>query len=161
MGGFTKLMLKDTSTENIRKHNELLAKAKVRKEIRFYSEDDVKLEYEYFKKGDGNFPEHQFPKDKINSYEDFTKYWSTEALGEVFVPKFGTLTFDCYFGRTSNNAMKCLKDYIVNVLISSEYFLDSPFAYAGGSWSTFLERCSASKLDLKIIEENIREKTFA
>ena len=154
MGGFTKLMLRDTSIENIRKHNELLAKAKVRKEIRFYSEDDVKLEYEYFKKGDGYFPDDQFPKDKIKSYKDFTKYWNTEAMGEVFVPKFGTLTFDCYFGRTSKNAMKCIKNYIVDALLSD----DSPFEYAGGSWSTFLERCSASKLDLELINDKIIER---
>jgi len=158
MGGFTKLVLKDKSIENIRKHNELLSKAKVRKSIRFYSEDDVRLEYEAFLKNDGVFPEYQFPKDKINSYEDFTKYWSTEALGEIFVPKFGMLTFDCYFGRTSNNAMKCLKNYIVDAFLLSEYFLDSPFEYAGGSWSTYLERCSASKLDLQLINEKIIER---
>ena len=158
MGGFTKLMLKDTSIENIRKHNELLAKAKVRKEIRFYSEDDVKLEYEYFKKGDGYFPDDQFPKDKINSYEDFTKYWSTEALGEVFVPEFGSLTFDCYFGRTSNNAMKCIKNYIVDTLVNADDWFSPVFDYASGSWSTFLERCSASKFDVFYINEKIREK---
>ena len=158
MGGFTKLVLKDKSVENIRKHNELLSKAKVRKGIRFYSEDDVRLEYDAFLNNQGVFPEHSFPKDKIKSYDDFTKYWSTEALGEVFVPKFGTLTFDCYFGRTSDNAMKCLKNYIVDTLLLSEYFLDSPFEYASGSWSTYLERCSASKLDLELINEKIEDK---
>lgn len=158
MGGFTKIVLKDKSIENIRKHNELLAKAKVRKEIRFYSEDDVKLEYEAFLKGEGAFPEHSFPKDKIKSYKDFTNYWSTEALGEVFVPKFGSLTFDCYFGRTSNNAMKCLKNYIIDTLLLREYSMDSPFEYADGSWTTFLERCSASKLNLELINEKIIEK---
>ena len=158
MGGFTKLVLKDKSVENIRKHNELLSKAKVRKGIRFYSEDDVRLEYDAFLNNQGVFPEHSFPKDKIKSYDDFTKYWSTEALGEVFVPKFGTLTFDCYFGRTSDNAMKCLKNYIVDTLLLSEYFLDSPFEHASGSWSTYLERCSASKLDLELINEKIEDK---
>jgi hypothetical protein len=158
MGGFTVLALKDKSVENIRKHNELLSKAKVRKGIRFYSEDDVRLEYDAFLNNQGVFPEHSFPKDKIKSYDDFTKYWSTEALGEVFVPKFGTLTFDCYFGRTSDNAMKCLKNYIVDTLLLSEYFLDSPFEYASGSWSTYLERCSASKLDLELINEKIEDK---
>ena len=158
MGGFTKLVLKDKSIENIRKHNELLSKAKVRKGIRFYSEDDVRLEYDAFLNNQGVFPEHSFPKDKIKTYNDFTKYWSSEALGEVFVPKFGTLTFDCYFGRTSDNAMKCLKNYIVDTLLLNEYFLDSPFEYASGSWSTYLERCSASKLDLELINEKIEDK---
>jgi hypothetical protein len=158
MGGFTKLVLKDKSIENIRKHNELLSKAKVRKGIRFYSDDDVRLEYDAFLNNEGIFPEHSFPKDKIKTYNDFTKYWSSEALGEIFVPKFGTLTFDCYFGRTSDNAMKCLKNYIVDTLLLSEYFLKSPFEYASGSWSTYLERCSASKLDLELINEKIEDK---
>ncbi len=158
MGGFTKLVLKDKSVENIRKHNELLSKAKVRKGIRFYSDDDVRLEYDAFLNNEGVFPERSFPKDKIKTYNDFTKYWSSEALGEVFVPKFGTLTFDCYFGRTSDNAMKCLKNYIVDTLLLNEYFLDSPFEYASGSWSTYLERCSASKLDLELINEKIEDK---
>ncbi len=158
MGGFTQLKLKDTSTENIAKHNKMLGEAKVRKGIRFYSEDDVKLEYEYFKKNDGYFPENQFPKDKIKSYKDFTKYWSTEALGAMFCPPFGTLTFDCYFNRTSNNAMKCIKDYIINALLLQEYFMNTPFEYASGSWSTYLERCSASKLDLEMMKEKISEK---
>ena len=158
MGGFTKLVLKDKSIDNIRKHNELLSKAKVRKGIRFYSDDDVRLEYDAFLNNEGIFPEHSFPKDKIKTYNDFTKYWSSEALGEIFVPKFGTLTFDCYFGRTSDNAMKCLKNYIVDTLLLSEYFLKSPFEYASGSWSTYLERCSASKLDLELINEKIEDK---
>ena len=29
----------------------------------------------------------QLTKDKINSLDDFKKYWSPEALGENFVPK--------------------------------------------------------------------------
>lgn len=154
MGGFTKIQLKDTSAENIAKHNKMLEAAKVRKSIRFYSEDDVKFEYDGFVAGTGHFPEHLFPKDKINSYEDFTKYWSTEALGEIFVPPFGCLTFDCYFGRTSNNAMKCIKNYIIDALLE-EPFGEQVFAEVGGSWSTFLERCSASKLALELINEKI------
>ena len=155
MGGFTQLFLKDISAENIKKHNKMLDDAKVKKGIRFYSEDDVKLEYEYFKKEDGYFPNDQFPRDKINSYEDFTKYWSTEALGSVFCPEFGSLSFDCYFGRTSNNAMKCIKDYIVEAILLEEYFMNTPFKKASGSWTTFLERCSASKLNLELINEKV------
>ena len=80
-------------------------------------------------------------------------------MGEVFVPKFGSLTFDCYFGRTSKNAMKCLKNYIVDTLLLPEYSMEnSPFKYADGSWTTFLERCSASKLNLELINEKIIEK---
>ena len=158
MGGFTTLKLNDTSTDNIAKHNKMLDDAKVRKGIRFYSEDDVKLEYKYFLKNDGVFSDNQFPRDKINSYEDFTKYWSTEALGEVFCPEFGMLKFDCYFGRTSDNAMKCLKNYIVDAILLPEYFMNTPFAYASGSWSTYLERCSASKLIIELITEKVKER---
>jgi len=155
MGGFTSIKLKDTSAENIAKHNKMLADAKVRKSIRFYSEDDVKLEYEAFVAGEGEFPERLFPKDKINSYEDFTNYWNREHLGATFCPAFGELTFDVYFGRTSNNAMKCIKDYIITALLETPF--ESPFDEVSGSWSTFLERCSASKLDLEMINEKIIE----
>lgn len=158
MGGFTTLRLKDTSKKNIDKHNQMLKDAKVRKDLRFYSEDDVKFEYKAFINYEGEFPSHLFPREKIKNYQDFTKYWSTEALGEVFCPKFGTLKFDCYFGRTSNNAMKCLKNYIINALLLIENTGKSPFEYADGSWSTYLERCGASKLNLELINERIIEK---
>lgn len=157
MGGFTQLKLKDTSEENIAKHNKMLDDAGVAKKYRFYSEDDVKKEYEYFVKDDGVFPEHRFPKDKIKSYKDFKKYWNPEALGEVFCPPFGTLQFDCYFGRTSKRAMKAIKNYIVNALIA-EGVGKTPFESASGSWTTFLERCSASKLNLELINEKIKSR---
>jgi hypothetical protein len=158
MGGFTELKLKDSSKENIAKHNKMLDEAKVKKGIRFYSEDDVLLEYESFMNYEGVFPAHLFPRDKIKNYQDFTKYWSTEALGATFCPPFGTLTFDCYFNRTTANAMKCIKNYIINALLLQEYFMKSPFEYASGSWSTFLERCSVSKLGLELINEKIKDK---
>ena len=158
MGGFTTLKLKDCSEENIKKHNELLRKHKVRKSISFYSESDIELEYLVFKDGKGHFPNHLFPADKIKTYRDFKKYWNPKALGEVFCPNNGTLVFDCYFGRTSDNAMRCLKNYIIDALLLSEYFLNTPFEYASGSWSTYLERCSASKLGLELIREKIKEK---
>lgn len=158
MGGFTQLKLKDTSKENIAKHNKMLDVAKVRKAIRFYSEDDVKLEYDCFVRGVGTFPENQFPKDKIKSYNDFTKYWNPKTLGEVFCPPFGTLQFDCYFGRTTNNTMKCIKNYIIDTLLLFENSGKTPFDCAEGSWSTFLERCSASKLNLELINERIKER---
>ena len=100
MGGFTHIKLKDCSIQNIAAHNTKLAIHNVPKKYHFYSELDVIAEYEYFKATIGVFPEHSFPKDKINSLEDFKRYWSPKALGIVFVPESGMLTFDCYFGRT-------------------------------------------------------------
>jgi len=157
MGGMVKLYLKDTSIENIKKHNDLLRKCKVKKSINFYSEEEVLFEYQSFMKGVGHFPEHLFPSDKIKTFEDFKRYWNTESLGEVFCPKFGSLLFDCYFGRTSDNAMKCIKNYIVQAIIDN-FPYGSPFKEAGGSWDTFLERCSASKLKLELINENVKYK---
>lgn len=158
MGGFTQLKLKDTSEENIEKHNKMLDALKVRKEIRFYSENDIKKEYEYFVRGEGAFPENQFPKDKIKSFKDFKKYWNPKALGEIFCPTNGTLQFDCYFGRTSKRAMKGIKDYIITALLLPENFMNTPFDKATGSWTAFLERCSASKLNLELINEKIKER---
>ena len=51
--------------------------------------------------------------------------------------------------------MKCLKNYIITALL--EELFESPFEKVGGSWSTFLDRCSASKLDLELIDEKISE----
>jgi hypothetical protein len=130
MGGFTKIMLKDVSEENIKKQNSILAKMKVDKNFRFYSEKNVIDEYKYYKKGDGNYPDHLFPKDKIKSYKDFTKYWSTSALGEVFVPPFGSLTFDCYFGRTEEITLNKIAKYLINNF--------DQIAYCTGSYSTFI-----------------------
>lgn len=145
MGGFTEVFLKDCSYENIKKQNEKLKEYNVAKRYSFYSEDDVKFEYEAFCKGEGSFPEHLFPKNKINSYKDFTKYWSTKALGALFVPEFGVLTFDCYFGRTSKRAMRNMGRYIAdNVRLIKK---------TRGSFSTFMER-GMTKLERQIIIEN-------
>lgn len=133
MGGFTKIQLKDTSQVNIDDHNENLKQFGVSKRYRFYSEKDVKKEYEYYQKGDGNYPEHLFPKDQINSYEDFKRFWSPEALGEVFVPKFGSLTFDCYFGRTSEKTMHGIARWVLD-------FGEVENISTSGSYSTFVER---------------------
>lgn len=130
MGGFTSIKLKDTSPEAIKQVNATLTEMKVPKGYRFYSEDDVKEEYEYYKKGDGNYPEHLFPKNKIRSYKSFTKYWSTEALGATFVPPFGTLTFDCYYGRTATTTMNKIARFIYNNL----ELIDE----VDGSYSTFV-----------------------
>lgn len=144
MGGFTQVFLKDCSQENIDEQNKRLKEFKVRKGIRFYSEKDIELEYHYFKLNDGYFPESQFPRDKIKSYKDFKKYWSTEALGAVFVPPIGTLQFDCYFGRTSNYAMRNIGKYMANN--------PSIFKKTDGSFSTFMER-GMTKLERQIMKE--------
>lgn len=132
MGGFTTILLKDCSEKNIHAHNARLQLCGVPKKYRFYSIQDIILEYEYFKAHEGVFPEDQFPRDKIHSLEDFRKYWSPRALGEVFCPKIGMLTFDCYFGRTSKRAMRNIAKYLVQN--------HTEIKETSGSFSTFLER---------------------
>lgn len=151
MGGFTKLQLKNTSIECIEEHNALLRKHKVKKSFKFYSQKDVELEYQYFLNGEGNFPEDMFPKDKINSYEDFKLYWNPNKW---FCPNFGSLKFDCYFNRTTKNEMNCIKNYIIDVLIFSE----CPFEYVSGEFEYFLERCDVSKIQLELIKNKIKIK---
>lgn len=148
MGGFTVIYLKDRSEENIRKHNELLKKHKVAKRYRFYSMDDVMFEYDSFKKGLGSFPEHLFPKDKINNLDDFCRYWNPNAVGEVFVSYTGSLSFDCYFGRTSKRAMRGIGKYIV------ENWRD--ILAVSGSFDTFIER-GMTKSEMEFIVEKIKE----
>jgi len=145
MGGFTQIKLKDCSEKNIETQNAILDMVRVPKKYRFYSIKDTRFEYDAFKVGDGVFPERQFPKDKINSFADFKKYWSSEALGEVFVPPYGTLQFDCYFGRTSVYAMKKIGKYVANNVDQFKEF--------EGSFSTFMER-GMTKREIKIIEES-------
>lgn len=143
MGGFTTITLKDTSISNIRKQNKSLGECGVSKKYHFYSEDDVRYEYESFRNGIGNFPDHLFPKHLINTYADFKKYWSTEALGEVFVPRYGTLTLDVYFGRTSARAMHNIAKYLLLNI--------SKIKSTNGSFSTFVEKCGYSKKTQKIL----------
>lgn len=133
MGGFTSLQLRNISQENIDEQNQNLNELGVAKRYRFYSERDVREEYDYYLKGDGIYPEHMFPSEKINSFEDFKKYWSPEALGEVFVPRNGMLTFDCYFGRTSKRAMHGIAQWVL-------IYGDSQLKETSGSYSTFVER---------------------
>jgi hypothetical protein len=145
MGGFTQIKLRDCSQRNIDTQNARLELAGVPKMFRFYSEKDVIFEYEAFLIGKGVFSENQFPKDKINSLEDFKKYWSTKALGEMFVPPFGTLQFDCYFGRTSKRAMRNLGRYIaLNIREFKEF---------DGSFSTFMER-GMTAIERQIVDES-------
>ncbi len=151
MGGFTEIKLKDCSNENIEKQNQLLEDFGVARKYRFYSESDVIWEYEGFVKGTGSFPEHLFPKDKINSYEDFTKYWNTKSLGSLFCPEFGTLTFDCYFGRTSKRAMRNMGKYITDN--------HNEIEKVSGSFSTFMER-GMTRLERQIINEESNIKNI-
>lgn len=157
MGGFTKIQLLDTSEENIQLHNELLAKHKVKKCFRFYSVKDIEFEYEAFKNGEGNFPEHLFPRDEIKCFKSFRKYWSPEAIGDVFCPPIGALTFDACYGRTSNNAMRCIKNYLIDVMTTIDIGFLKEVWVVSGSFSVFMERCSASKINKELLSK-IREK---
>lgn len=132
MGGMTYLYLKDTTEQNIARHNAKLEVLGVPKKYRFYSRNDVILEYEYFLAQKGSYPEHLFPKNKINSFEDFQKFWNTKNLGECFVPKFGSLLLDVYFGRTSKRSMRLIARHFVDNI--------EEFDSVNGSFSTFLER---------------------
>jgi hypothetical protein len=145
MGGFTVIRLKDVSQENIDKQNAKLIAYGVNKKYSFYSENNVRKEYQYFVAGEGHFPENLFPKHKIKSYEDFKVYWHPDNVGEVFVPYFGTLTLDCYFGRMSVRAMKKLGSYITNNVLEIEAMY--------GSVSTFMER-GMTRLEKKIVSES-------
>ncbi len=145
MGGHTKIQLKNRSQEHIDACNESLKVAGVRQEYRFYSEQDTLDEYEAFVKSEGVYPEHLFPRDQINSLEDFQRYWSTEALGESFVSPVGALTCDCYFGRMSQRAMKNLVRWCAD-----NYNL---IETTSGSWPTLVERGGTTfdKLVLKAL----------
>lgn len=151
MGGFTVIYLKNRSEENIKKHNELLKKFGVAKKYRFYSLEDVKFEYDSFLKNLGVFPEHSFPKDKIKTFNDFCKYWSPDALGEIFVPFTGSLSFDCYFGRTSKRAMKAIGKYL------NDNHKD--ILAVSGSFDTFMER-GMTKYTQKLFKELINQNTI-
>jgi hypothetical protein len=147
MGGFTQCFLKDKTQKNIDLHNEKLRTSKVARKYRFYSENDTIYQYECYLSGKGVFSEYDFPKSEIHSYIDFKKYWSTEVLGDVFVPPYGTLQFDCYFGRMSENAMRKMGKYIAENITSFENF--------DGSFETFMER-GMSKKEIKIVQSQIK-----
>ena len=145
MGGFTQVFLNDASRKNNDRHNALLKLYNIPDIYRYYSEYNVIFEYESFKMGLGTFDERLFPKDKINNIEDFKQYWSTKALGDVFVPPYGTLQFDCYFGRTSKRAMRNMGRYIADNI--------KDIKCVSGSFETFAER-GMTKLERQICTEN-------
>lgn len=145
MGGFTTVVLRDKSEENIARQNQRLIDMGLAKKYHFYSVKDVEYEYEWFKKGKGVFPEDQFPRDRIHSFADFRRYWNPRALGEVFCPEYGTLRFDSYFGRTTLKNMRIIRNYIVqNVKIIES---------VNGSFETLLEKTGASPIDINILRE--------
>ena len=147
MGGFTKIVLKKKDTHNVDIMNIRMDLLKIPKKLRFYSGRDIRFEYEAFKLGLGVFPEYQFPKDKINNFEQFQKYWSTEALGDVFVPKKGNLTLDSYFGRTSDYAMKKVLNFICDNLDEIES--------VGGSFGTMVEKVASKKQEQLLLDSGL------
>ncbi len=144
MGGYTTIRLKDNSQANIDLHNQKLLEFKLHKKYHFYSIKDIKFEYECFIKGDGVFPEHQFPKDKINSFKDFRKYWSTKAIGETFCPPFGVLRCDVYYSRMSERNKRALGRYFMANI--------GAIKKVDGSSTTFFERCFTKRERMKCRE---------
>lgn len=151
MGGFTVIYLKKRDAETIASLNTKLAECGVAKKYRFYSEDNILLEYNAFLAKKGVFPEYQFPRDKIKSLTDFKQYWSPKAIGEIFIPYVGSLVFDCYFGRTSKRAMRNLSKFLT---INHREILG-----VRGSFDTFMER-GMTKADQKFINELMSSNTI-
>jgi len=152
MGGWTEVHLKNKSLANIRKQNALLRQYGVKRALSFYSDDDIQSEFDGFRKGTGHFPEDQFPRDKIKSLEDFKEYWNPKRWGSSMIPHIGQLSFDCYFGRTSRNAMRNIGRYIAD----NHNEIES----VNGSWSTFVER-GMTKREQEIIKgSNIKERNY-
>lgn len=147
MGGFTAVYLKDTSEENITKQNEILKSYGVAKMYRFYSIKDVEFEYSSFLKNEGDFPEHQFDRAKIKTFKDFKKVWC--SLPEIFVPKIGSITFDCYFGRTSKRAMRNMGKYFANHI--------NQINYVYGSFTTFMERGMTKKQQQVMVDYKLKD----
>ena len=145
MGGFTKIRLRDTSIENIRRQNLKLRECGVAKKYHFYSDDDIRIKYLAFREGKGEFKPEFFPPHLINTFNDFKKFWSPSALGEIFVPKTGTLVLNSYFGRISSRAMNRIARYLLINL--------SQIKEVGGSFSTFVERCGYGKKSQKCLLE--------
>ena len=151
MGGFTSIQLKDTSQENIDEQNAELDALGVAKRYRFYSEKNIRLEWDYYQACGPElraerFPAHSFPQD-ITSYETFTQHWSPKKWGTCFIPEIGMLTFDACFGRTSTRAMHGIARFLL-------YSFDGTVKETTGSYSTFVERCGyKAKTKIKILME--------
>lgn len=152
MGGFTEIFLRDKSIENIRKQNAKLKAIGVTK-MSFYSDDDIQKEWDAFQNYEGAFPEHLFPRAEIKTFEDFKRYWSPKALGEVYCPQTGSLTFDCYFGRTSKRQMNLLRKYLMGYDEGLRCNINL-IEKVEGSFSTFVERGKFTKLETQLLKEN-------
>ena len=150
MGGFTQIYLRDKSIENIRKQNAKLKEMGIVK-MNFYSDDDINIEWEAYKNRNGAFPEHLFPIG-IKTFEEFKVYWSPEALGEVFCPQTGSLTFDSYFGRTSKRQMNLLRKYLMGYDENLRCNINL-IEKVSGSFSTFVERGGFTKLEIQMLKE--------
>jgi hypothetical protein len=142
MGGFTKIKLKDTTETNIDKCNESLKTAGVAMKYHFHSEGDVRYEWEWYKTNPQDYPTWWVDRYGRNmTFEQFSKAWHPDVLGEVFVPHIGTLVCDCYFGRMSQRAMTNLMKWVVaNAGAIKE---------VGGSFSTLVEK---SGVDIRTID---------
>ena len=94
MGGFTSIQLQDTSQEHIDEQNAELDALGVAKRYRFYSEKNIRKEWEHYQ-NDGPAARKkyysQFPQD-ITSYETFKLWWSPKRWGTCFIPEVGMLT---------------------------------------------------------------------
>lgn len=146
MGGFTSIWLKDTSQKNIDEQNAELDALGVNKRYRFYSEENIREEWEFYRNDpDRHVHYSQFPQD-ITSYETFKLWWSPKKWGTCFIPEVGMLTFDCYFGRTSSRAMHGIARYLL--------YATTPIKEVSGSYSTFVERCGyKAKTKQKVLME--------
>lgn len=113
MGSQVVILLNDVSQENIDKQNQVLNNLGIDEGIHFYSEKDVKLEYDWFKTNKNEFPDHLIPHDKIKSFDDFKQYWNTENLGKTFCPEFGSLKFDIAYDRTEQDQIDLITEYLI------------------------------------------------
>lgn len=130
MGGFTKIKLEDTTDVAIRHKNNELETLGIPKKYRFYSEFDVRLEYEYYKLGVGNYPDFIF--EGVKDYQAFKRKWLAWTHYEI-----GALHFDCYFGRTGKRAMRQIGKFV--------FRNQKSIASISGSFDTFIERGMTKK----------------
>ena len=147
MAGFTQIILKDKSEQHIIDCNCVLNREGVAKAYHFYTMNDARVEYGHFKIGNGVYPEHLFPREKIKSFPEFLNYWNPKSCGH-FINPFGALSFDCYFARNPFIQMKGISDFLVD-----NYSL---IEQAKGSFETFVERCGKSKEIQKFLLEKIK-----
>ncbi len=147
MGGWTEIRLRDKSERNIERLNALLDRAKIAKKFRFYSIKDVEFEYSSFVAGKGVFPEDMFPRHLINSFKDFREYWNPKKQ-PLWCRPFGSLTLDCYYGRTSERAMFGIGKFIIDNLDEIEE--------ASGEFGTYIERGMTPRQQEKVKNSHIK-----